>query len=327
MITSTPVGRWTWGRSDEGDLITLCLHDQLIAYSVLASHGLAIGAPKIRISVTEMRNAKNYLFNDELTIAATTRNLTEAAEQLSREVKAALRPGEIGGADAYTICAGKLAGPSGEARQDGLFQLSTSAFADFVAVDLVTRSDAWMQYDLKGRAQPDVHAANSPRLAAALNDLAEALGSETDPEDPTYYGKPTETGIENRFEDDGTPSDVWSRFEIPTRNEVFHNAPSCHAGYGRTAHGTVQYVPIRGEHGIIGYLWASDAENSASFEPRHDADEEGYKAGLEWLDRLTSAYERGLPPSGALAELTDLSTGDSHGTLDLASLRELAREG
>ncbi|MEU0838035.1 hypothetical protein ABZ370_00985 [Streptomyces sp. NPDC005962] len=72
----------------------------------------------------------------------------------------------------------------------------------------MTSSDAWMPYDLKGRPQPTVYAANAPRLSAALHDLSEALNMETDPDDPTYFGKPTETGIENYFVDDGTASDV-----------------------------------------------------------------------------------------------------------------------
>lgn len=53
-----------------------------------------------------------------------------------------------------------------------------------------------------------------PRLAAALKEFSEILDSETDPEDPTYFGTPTETGVDNYFEPDGSPSDVWSRYEI-----------------------------------------------------------------------------------------------------------------
>ncbi|MBT2399445.1 hypothetical protein J7E89_26655 [Streptomyces sp. ISL-100] len=79
-------------------------------------------------------------------------------------------------------------------------------------------------------------------------------------------------------------------------------------------------------HGVLGYLWASDAEEAASFEPRDDALEEGYKTGLLWLDRLHSAYSRGLSPSRALTELAGSTGADRPGSMDLASLRELASE-
>jgi hypothetical protein len=301
VIASTPVGRWTWGRSDDArDLLAVCLHNHLVAYSVLATHRLASGAPKVHLSVTELRKANTYLFNDELTVTATTQSPAEDAEQFAHQIRAALRPGEIGSVDASTSCVGVLVGPAEETLQDGLFRLSTSAFDDFVTVGLVTSSDAWLPYDLKGQAQPAVHAANAPRLATALDGLADALGSETDPDDPTYFGEPTETGIDNRFDDDGTPSDAWSRFEIPARYEVFHHAPPFRAGYQRTASGEVQYLSVQGGHGTLGYLWVSDTENAASFEPR-DAAEEGYEAGLRWLDRLQEAYTSGLSPTEALA--------------------------
>ena len=91
-------------------------------------------------------------------------------------------------------------------------------FLNYVGVSLETFSDAWMLYGLKGRAQPTVHAANAPRLTAALRDLSEALASETEPEDPTYFGAATEIGVDNRFHPDGTPWDVWASFEMPGPN-------------------------------------------------------------------------------------------------------------
>jgi hypothetical protein len=209
----------------------------------------------------------------------------------------------------------------------GLLQLGASAFVDYVSTDLVTFSDVWMPYDLKGRAQPAVHAANAPHMAAALRDLSEALDSETDPDDPTWFGKPTETGIDSYFDNDGTAADVWSRFEIPYRYDEFTHAPGFgRIGYGRSADGEVQYVPVHGKHGVLGYLWASDTENAASFEPRDVGDEESYAVGRQWLDRLRSAHDRGLSPSQALAELAGLTASNRPGTLDLASLRDIASE-
>ncbi|GAA4586850.1 hypothetical protein GCM10023194_34170 [Planotetraspora phitsanulokensis] len=300
MIASTPVARWTWGRDDDSaDALVRCLRDLLAAYSVLAAHRLVIGEPKVLLTVAESGTSNSHLFRGELA-AAGTQGLGEA-DRLAREVATGLRPGEIGAVDASADCAGMLVGETEEVPQAGLFRLGASAFAGFAGTELVTFSDAWMLYDLKGRPQPALHVANAPRLSAALRELSEVLGSETDPEDSTYFGKPTETGVDNFFDDDGTASDVWTGFEIPYRNRVFHHTPGFAAGYRRSADGEVQYVPVHGEHGVL-----------------------GYRAGLLWLERLSSAHEDGLAPSRALAELAGLSAEERPGTLHLTSLRELA---
>ncbi|MEI5523858.1 hypothetical protein WB401_32405 [Streptomyces brasiliscabiei] len=220
----------------------------------------------------------------------------------------------------------------------GLFLLGTAAYQDYVTTDLRTFSDAWMPYDLEGRPQADVHAANHPRLAAALRDLSEALDAEIDPDDPTYFGRPTRTGVENFFEPDGSPSDVWSRFEIPRRTEVFRHGPVFDSvGYRRSRAGQVRYVPVVAGHGgVLGYLWASDADAAASFEPRDGAGEDGYKAGLVWLGRLQESYEHGLTPTEALTVCARTPADPVAGhvppateprSLPLTDLRELATHG
>ncbi|MFF7578216.1 MULTISPECIES: hypothetical protein [unclassified Streptomyces] len=324
MIATTPVARWTWGRDNQAaDKVVSCLHELLTAYTVLARHRLASDVPNVSLSVHEAGKSNSYLFQGNFELDATSPSV-DIAHQLADQVKNSRRPGTIGAVYAYAKSTGMMPGGNGALHGGELFRLGASAFVDYVSTDLVTFSDLWMPYDLKGRAQPAVHAANAPRLAAALRDLAEALGSETDPDDPTYFGKPTETGIDNYF-DDGIASDVWSRFEIPYRYNEFTHAPGFgRIGYRRSADGEVQYVPVHGEHGVLGYLWASDTENAASFEPRDVEDDESYTAGLQWLDRLRSAHDRGLSPSQALAELAGLTENNKPGTLGLASLRGIA---
>ncbi|MYR60832.1 hypothetical protein GTY54_32900 [Streptomyces sp. SID625] len=180
--------------------------------------------------------------------------------------------------------------------------MSASSFADFVSVDLVTNADLWLKNDLKGRPQPEVYEANSHRLSTLLHSISEALGAETEPGDPTYFAKPTETGAENYFEPDGSPSDVWRKFEVPTRYDIFTHAPGFRRiGYQQTTGGDVRYTPVLGSRGkFIGYLWAS-------------------------------AHNRGLSPSQALAELTALPDENGSGQavpasrpnlMSLAVLRE-----
>ncbi|WP_030374825.1 hypothetical protein [Streptomyces rimosus] len=325
MIASTPVARWTWGRDEQAeDKIAACLNELVTAYAALLRHRLVSDASKVSVSVHEAGKPNTFLFRGELELNATRPDPTQ---QLTAAVKAALLPGKIGAVYADTNGAGIIIDGDEQLRVDRLFQVGASMLLDYVSVDLVTFSDAWMPYDLKGRSQPATYASNAPRLSAALRDLSEVLDSDTDPDDPTYFGKPTETGIDNYFDENGNASDVWAGFEIPRRYEAFRNAPGFgHVGYKRSASGEVQYVPVRDEHGLLGYLWASDAANSASFEPRDLDNEERYKASLSWLTRLDAAYDRGLPPSQALAELADLREGVGPRSIELDRLRELASE-
>ncbi|MEV7024158.1 pentapeptide repeat-containing protein [Kitasatospora sp. NPDC093558] len=319
MIASTPVARWTWGDYIEGeDQILRCLTDLLAAKAVLAAHRLVVGEPRIRLTVSESGKPRETLYEGELPANGT-------AEELAAEVRAAMRPGPIGSAGTTIVTTGMVLGPEGEVRTEGLFLLSTSTYTDFAAVALMTYSDAWMPFDLRGRPQPAVHEANAPRLAAALAELTDALGSEMDPEDPTYFGTPTATGVNPHFDRAGVPSDTWSRFELLRRYGSFTHAPGFgHSDYRRTVDGDVRYVPIADDHGTLGYLWASDAEDGASFEPVDVDDEERYRAAHAWLGRLRSAHHRKLSPTQALTELTGRSPENTEGPVALATLRRLA---
>ncbi|WP_218782953.1 hypothetical protein [Streptomyces sp. BR123] len=283
-------------------------------------HRLAIGEPTFRLTFSEAGKPASLLFQDELTAAG-------SAEELAHEVRAAMRPGRIGSVDARSTLASLLFNTAEEIRAEGVLDLSASVDVNFSTVELVTYSDTWMPFDLKGRAQPAVYEANAPRLAAVLSELTEVLGSEMDPEDPTYFGTPTETGVLPHVEQDGTPSDSWSRHEIPRRYDNFTHSPGFgHIGYRRSATGDVRYVPVTDDRGVLGYLWASEVEPAASFEPLDLDDDERYRAALAWLERLRSAYDRGLSPCQALTELTGRSPEDTSGPMDLATLRAQAEE-
>jgi hypothetical protein len=317
VIATTPVARWTWDREhQEEDKVAVCLRALLTARAVLNEHELMVGTPVVSVSVLEAGKSSSYLFRGDIELDATS-PVADVAQRLASRIEATLRPGEIGSVYADAKSDGVVISERGALRERELFRLGASALLDYVSVELVTRSDVWLPYDLQGRPQPAVFAANAPRLSAVLRDVSETLDAETDPDDPTYFGKPNETGVENYFEDDGTASDVWSRFEIPYRYQEFTHAPAFgRIGYARTAEGQVQYHPVRGDHGVLGHLWASDAENAASFEPRDVGDEMAYKAGLLWLERLRSAYDRGLMPSAALAELSRLPDENGSGQVE-----------
>ncbi|AZM90402.1 hypothetical protein [Streptomyces sp. W1SF4] len=308
MIAGTPVARWTWGKfGQHPDLVGEAVRQFLVALGVLTRHRLGVtrgGLVAVRVS---SRGGRETLLRADFPVDASAIGAAgeaQLAESLACRIRHGMAAGEMTTVDLDAACGGSVETGAGAEPVEGLFELGVHAYAEYCVVDLTTFSDVWMPYDLRGRAQEAVCAANRPRLAAALAEIAEALGLETDPDDATWFGIPTESGVENHFEDDdGSPSDVWGRFEIPYRNRIFSQTPEFTPGYGRQASGPVRYVPVAGPQEVLGYLWASDAEGAASFEPRDAADLDAYRAGLVWLDRLQAAYDRGLSPSVALAEL------------------------
>ncbi|MFB6505969.1 hypothetical protein ACFYXP_34790 [Streptomyces sp. NPDC002466] len=253
---------------------------------------------------------------------------------LAAGIKAGLTEGEFESIEISASCDGVAKTNFGTEVSEGMLEITVDVSEDYFNVELATYSDIWMPFDLRGREQGEIFSLNRPRLSAVLVELSGAFGLKTDPDDPTRFGIPTETGVANHFEDDGSPSDVWGRFEIPSRNEVFSQTPKFEPTYKRTACGRVLYFPVRSLGGLLlGYLWASDAEGAASFEARDEADLDGYRAGLVWLDRLHGAYERGLSPTAALIELRGAPDAPVAGALageaplevkEFRELRELA---
>ncbi|MGY5033097.1 hypothetical protein ACWC9U_19815 [Streptomyces sp. 900116325] len=324
MIATAPVARWSWGeRGHSTDLVREAIRRFSLALDVFDRHHL--GTPhggRVAVVVPEL-GRQDFLVRADFPVG----------DMLAGEIKRALADGEIGGVELFASCDGMLETGVGAEAVEGLFALAVDVSEGFFQVGLTTFSDAWMPFDLRGREQKALFALNRPRLTAALADLSEVLGLETDPEDPTWFGIPTEMGVENHFKDDGSPSDVWGRFEIPHRNGIFSQTPKFKSAYRRQASGHVEYFPVSGQREVLGYLWASDTEGAASFEARDEADLDGYRAGLIWLDRLEEAYERGLSPSAALADLRDVPGDPVAGQLTGAApievdefrmLRELA---
>jgi len=103
--------------------------------------------------------------------------------------------------------------------------------------------------------------------------------------------------------------------------------------YGNTASGPVRYVVVANQDGVIGYLWASDADDGAGYEYLRSAGDAAANAGVPWYQRLRAAKADGLTPSQALVRLA-AEPGDpvigrvvpgSEGTApSLAAVKELA---
>ncbi|WP_143831757.1 hypothetical protein [Nocardiopsis sp. CNR-923] len=55
--------------------------------------------------------------------------------------------------------------------------------------------DIWSWYDFSGNPHPLVYQNNAPRLAAAIRDVEDSLGVETEPGEATLYAEPERYGI------------------------------------------------------------------------------------------------------------------------------------
>ncbi|MFH9423162.1 hypothetical protein [Streptomyces sp. NPDC017529] len=333
MITSTPLARWTWGDEVAGDdWVTAGVESAGAALSVLAGHRLVVGDVPIRVAVLEAGNPENFLYQHVFSVNSAS--LDADMPCIVAEISKSVVPGRVGSVNVDATCAGTLLGHGAEYHEERLFLLGVSVAVDFLSIRLATYSDAWMPFDLRGREQRSVHGANYPRLAAALKGISEVVGDAVEPDDPTWFGTPSETGVDNHFDPDGSASDVWSTFEIPYRNRVFHHRSQFgRDGYRRSIDGVVHYVPVGDDRGVLGYLWASDEGAAASYEPRESSGEAGYRAGLSWLELLRQAEERGMRPSEALAELAGVPGDEKMGhalsnksaqIASLVSLREMA---
>ncbi|WP_143663794.1 hypothetical protein [Streptomyces sp. rh34] len=304
MIASTPIAQWNWGdRGHDTDLIHEAVRRFSATLEVLDRHRL--GTPhrgQVSVKIPEPGH-RSFLTQQEYPVTSA----------LLDSIKESARTGDVGTVEMFTSCDGVLETEDGPVTTEGLFTVSVDVSESYFTVTLATFSDAWMQYDLKGKENDSLFRLNRPRLEELLKDISVALKTEVDPDDPSRLGIATDEGVENHFEDDGSASNVWIRFEIPQRNSTFSHTPPFQSTYKREATGRVSYLPVHGENKLLGYLWASDAEGAASFEPCDDADLAGYHAGLAWLEKLHEAFERGLTPSAALESFRDSPTDRTAG--------------
>lgn len=99
----------------------------------------------------------------------------------------------------------------------------------------------------------------------------------------------------------------------------------------------VEYVAVANQgDGILGYLWACDADDAAGWEGRLAAGAIAMNGSRYWYGKLREAKARGLLPSQALAELSADTEGGWSGQVvsgsrakaaSVVELRVKAREG
>jgi hypothetical protein len=82
-----------------------------------------------------------------------------------------------------------------EHRGHGLIEVTLFVTPEDIDVSLGVRHDIWSWYDFSGNAHPEIYRRNAPRLSAVLKEIEERLGTETIPDEPTYFATPEQYGI------------------------------------------------------------------------------------------------------------------------------------
>lgn len=199
-------------------------------------------------------------------------------------------------------CPGLWLEPGFKYRAEKLFAIHLEVWGGKLLVaTLETYSDAWLTMDTRDREQPEVHAANAPRLAAALQGISVLLGRAPTPGDENRYAAPSETGFKDLRIEGPAYDDSWGTFEGFNRANLLQSRiPHSEDEYEQITEHPVRYFTIQRDGRTLGFVWASVGDAAAGYAPRTAAGDEAFDAGAAWLLNLREAHGRGLVPLAAL---------------------------
>ncbi|MDA2810518.1 hypothetical protein O4J56_07700 [Nocardiopsis sp. RSe5-2] len=86
--------------------------------------------------------------------------------------------------------------------ESDLLLVETMPLDEKVAVDVSVYHDIWAPHAFNGAPHPELHAANAPRLAAALKEIESTLQTPINPGEVTYFGAVEGYGIVEPEPDD-----------------------------------------------------------------------------------------------------------------------------
>ncbi|MEU6220631.1 hypothetical protein ABZ845_24430 [Streptomyces sp. NPDC047022] len=303
MITSEPIGDWSWEVTLSADGIrpARAVETAVAVWNVLARYGLASPAGKVSLSMRSVADMRD--------VRVRACGLSLEPEPLSPGTalsRAAAEADALEGdfvVDVRIECPGYWLKAGDKHRVEKLFAIQVQIWkSSLLVVTLETYSDAWLTTDTRDREQPEVFAENAPRLAAALEGISSQLGSAPTPGDPNRHATPTETGFVDPRIEGPAYDDSWGTFEIPARTSLLRSRlPASEDEYQEITEHPVRYFTVRRDGKTIGYVWASVGDEAAGYEPRTAAGVEAFEAGAEWLLRLRAAHGRGLSALAALA--------------------------
>ncbi|WP_241990014.1 MULTISPECIES: hypothetical protein [unclassified Streptomyces] len=218
-------------------------------------------------------------------------------------------------------CPGTWLEPVRSHRAEKLFAIQVEVWGGtLLVVTLETFSDAWLTMDTRGREQPDVHALNAPRLAAALDGISTFLGTPPMPGDENRYATPNETGFADPRIEGPAYDDAWGTFERLDRTRLLDaRLPRCDEEYEQVTEAPVRYTTVRRDGVTLGYVWAATDDSAAGYVPRTAAGDAAFDAGAVWLSSLREACSEGLRPLRALDRLARRPAGPQAGVVSAAA--------
>lgn len=302
MITTEPIGDWTWEVSSAGTEATPARAAEIAVavWNVLARYELAVPVGRIGLSVRATHDTRDVrldiqglpLETDPLAPATALSDAVARAESFEGDFLTGLR----------LQCPGVWLESGVRHRAEQLFTVQVDIWkADLVVVTLETYSDAWLTMDTREREQPTIHAENAPRLTAALQAVSDLLGGDPEPGDPNRHATPTPTGFEDLTAEGPAYTDSWGTFEVPTRSRrLLSPLPKTENAYEDITDHPVRYFTVRRDDRTLGYVWASTGDNAAGYEPRTAAGDDAFEVGAGWVLRLREAHGRGLGSLEAL---------------------------
>ncbi|MGW2817322.1 hypothetical protein [Streptomyces sp. NPDC001415] len=336
MINSSmPVGDWTWEVAPASGGVRPAARAAEVAleiWNILAERDLATPVGKVGVSVRSAGDVRDVLIDaagmnlepEPLAPGTAFARAMDQAESVEEDCVVTIR----------VECPGYWLERDGKYRAEKLFTIQVTLWARrSLMVTLETYSDAWLTIDTRDREQPEVHALNAPRLAGALESISALLGSAPDPGDENYFAKPTQDGFEDVRIEGPAYDDAWGTFEVPDQYRRLRSMlPKSEDEYECTTDHPVRYLTVEHAGDVVGYLWASVADDAAGFAPRVAVGDIAFQAGAGWLLALREAHSQGLAPLAAMDWLArrpprpeiGLITGAARELASLDALEELS---
>ncbi|MEE1930953.1 hypothetical protein V1J52_22705 [Streptomyces sp. TRM 70351] len=304
MIASIPVGGWTWDvecRGGEAQPVAGHGLDVAVAvWGVLHARRLALDVADVR-TVTGTGAHREESAGTRISLAS-VRGAAVGADPRPFPPEALTR--ETTAVSVLLGCPGEWSDGERHIRAEKLSTVMATCWTNGDGnVTLSTYGDLWLTHDLRGRPQPALHGRYAPLLRATLGDVSALLGGEADPGDSTWYATPTVTGFDAIPDEDPELLDAWDDFEVPYRRRAM--LAQVREAYADFTESPVRFAEVRAADGVLGYLWWSDADAAAGFEPRSAMGDRAFAAGARWMRRLEEAKKRGFPPSRAAELGTD----------------------
>ncbi|MEU0452704.1 hypothetical protein ABZ322_06670 [Streptomyces sp. NPDC006129] len=325
MITTLPVGSWSWEtmthRPDDNP-VARCVRQTLDSWTVLRSLGLADG--DAQADITALGTSEGTTLTALKRVHVSAARIAQGSE-LSEELQS-LDPSQVKVVTIDMTTPGTYLRDGKACHAQKVFALSVDAWTGGAGtVTLDTFSDVWLSHDARGHKQTEVRRENAPRLASALAGISRITRSQIVPADPRTYGVPTVDGFEDFPDDDADLLDFWYMLEVPRRTRwLLNQLPSGSEHFEACTESPVTFVEVVAGSRVIGYLWAADNDDAAGYEPRTPSGDIAVEAGTAWLTRLSDAKQRGLSPAEALRELSARQGDSRAGTVVAGSLRRAA---